>query len=100
MTESPLVAATTSVLLVIVVAVASYLIYLGLVFPRDAVPDRTPSAALDGSLDGGGKRPAALAGASALNPKSLVLFVAFLPQFVRPPCRNPLALQLAVLGLV
>jgi threonine/homoserine/homoserine lactone efflux protein len=39
-------------------------------------------------------------GVSALNPKSLVLFVAFLPQFVRPTAPWPLGVQLVVLGLV
>ena len=37
---------------------------------------------------------------SGLNPKALVVFVALLPQFVRPGAAWPVELQLAVLGLV
>ena len=40
------------------------------------------------------------AGVSALNPKGLLLFLALLPQFTSPHGRWPLAVQLAVLGVV
>ena len=40
------------------------------------------------------------AGVSALNPTGLLLFLALLPQFTSPHGRWPLAVQLAVLGVV
>jgi threonine/homoserine/homoserine lactone efflux protein len=39
-------------------------------------------------------------GVSGLNPKGLLIFVALLPQFANPHGTLPLAVQLAVLGLV
>lgn len=39
-------------------------------------------------------------GVSGLNPKGLLIFVALLPQFTTPTASWPLALQMAVLGLV
>ncbi|MDQ2847184.1 MAG: LysE family translocator [Actinomycetota bacterium] len=39
-------------------------------------------------------------GVSALNPKGLLIFLAMLPQFARPTGSWPVALQLAVLGLI
>jgi threonine/homoserine/homoserine lactone efflux protein len=76
----------------------AYLLYLGIANLRHA-----PTA----SAHGGDDQPAAKhpvrflrrgIGVSTLNPKSLLFFVAFLPQFTHPTAAWPIPAQLAVLG--
>lgn len=95
----PLVAAAPSALLVITLLGASYLIYLGTGILRSA-GHAGQSAEVASPASGAGRLFGRGVGVSALNPKSLVLFVAFLPQFVRPTAPWPPVVQLGVLGLV
>jgi threonine/homoserine/homoserine lactone efflux protein len=95
----PLVAAAPAALVVITILGASYLIYLGIGVLRSA--GHAQHTADDGAFSSdAGRLLRRGIGVSALNPKSLVLFVAFLPQFVRPTAPWPLTVQLVVLGLV
>lgn len=109
---APLVATAPLALVVIALAGAAYLVYLGVGIVRasarahSSTPATTtaePAEVLPGG-PGAGSSAGRLVwrgvGVSALNPKSLVLFVAFLPQFVRPSAPWPVAVQLAVLGLL
>lgn len=92
----PLVAAAPMALVVLTVVGAMYLIYLGvstLRSPPGKVPEVgevTPLSRASFLLRG--------VGVSALNPKALLFFLAFLPQFARPSAPWPLAGQLFVLG--
>jgi threonine/homoserine/homoserine lactone efflux protein len=98
----PLVASEPAALAVITIAGAAYLFYLGVSILRSsrhhpqpvlsAVPDAAPSG--DRQLVRRG------IGVSALNPKGLLFFVAFLPQFARPASSWPFSVQLIVLGAV
>jgi threonine/homoserine/homoserine lactone efflux protein len=102
----PLVAAAPAALVVIAVAGASYLVHLGIGIWRSAghPPAGDSTAVPSGASAIGAAQAGQLlwrgVGVSALNPKSLVLFVAFLPQFVRTSAPWPITVQLAVLGLV
>jgi len=96
---APLVAAAPGALTVITVLGATYLMYLGIGVLRNSGHEQHTAASAPASA-GTGRILRRGIGVSALNPKSLVLFVAFLPQFVRPSAPWPLAVQLAVLGLV
>lgn len=96
---APLVAAVPTALVVITVAGASYLIYLGVGILRSSGTTHT-AASNAPPLSGGGRLLRRGIGVSALNPKSLVLFIAFLPQFISPQAPWPLAVQLTVLGCV
>jgi len=92
----PLIAAAPTAMVVLTVMGAAYLIYLGvgiLCCPAPGVPDACEVAPLSrsGSVLRG-------VGVSALNPKALLFFLAFLPQFARPAAPWPLAAQLFVLG--
>ncbi|MFD7511428.1 LysE family translocator [Streptomyces sp. NPDC059853] len=77
---------------------AAYLVWLGATaLARPAAP----------AAEAGGEAPASRwakvlkgAGISGLNPKALLLFVALLPQFTSRDSGWPLAVQLALLGLV
>lgn len=73
---------------------AAYLIFLGVKLLRSAsdanLGDLTDKAAIPAS---GVFRHATAV--TALNPKSIVFFIAFVPQFIRP--ENPLLLQFAIL---
>jgi threonine/homoserine/homoserine lactone efflux protein len=91
-----LVAAAPAALVTLTLLGGAYLIWLGvgiLHAPADAgvageagSPPATGSAVLRGM------------GVSALNPKSLLFFLAFLPQFAKTSAPWPFAAQLAVLG--
>lgn len=92
----PLVAAAPETLVVMTVVGATYLIYLGVGILR------SPPAGVSGA---GGVAPISRpdsvlrgVGVSALNPKALLFFLAFLPQFARPAAPWPLTGQLFVLG--
>ena len=73
---------------------AAYLVYLGIRLLR-----ARPGAGLAEATAGRKTRPSALFGhaftVTALNPKSIAFFIAFVPQFLRPEA--PLAPQFAIL---
>jgi threonine/homoserine/homoserine lactone efflux protein len=94
---APLVAAAPLALTVLTVTGAGYLIYLGLGILRR--PHPVPGAAQAPNAPPG-RMIVQGAGVSALNPKSLLFFLAFLPQFTRPSAAWPAAIQLVVLGAV
>ncbi len=78
-----LLAASATVFAVVKWAGALYLVYLGMKMWRS--PGRVPSAELD-ALAGSGPHAAIFRQAfvvTMLNPKSIVFFIAFLPQFIR-----------------
>lgn len=92
----PLVAAAPMALVVLTVVGAMYLIYLGVSTLRSP-PGKVPEVGEVTPLS----RASFLlrsVGVSALNPKALLFFLAFLPQFARPSAPWPLAGQLFVLG--
>lgn len=101
---APVVAAAPAALVALTVVGAGYLVWVGTGILRSAP---TPAAAPDAAPVAVRVRGAGTArtvrqgvGVSALNPKSLLFFLAFLPQFARPAAPWPFAVQLAVLGLV
>jgi threonine/homoserine/homoserine lactone efflux protein len=93
---SALVAASATGFTVVKLAGAAYLMWLGV---RTLMSASAPPPAL-GTLDtadAGALRQGVLT--EALNPKTALFFVTFLPQFCQPE-HGPIALQIAVLGLV
>lgn len=92
---APVVAAAPAALVVLTTAGAGYLIYLGVGIIRDTRVDEPPAAVSPTSARGALIRGL---GVSVLNPKSLLFFLAFLPQFARASAPWPLALQLLMLG--
>jgi threonine/homoserine/homoserine lactone efflux protein len=92
---SALLAASATAFTIVKYAGAAYLIWLGIATLRSA---SAPPPALGGT---GSDRRAFRQGAltEALNPKTALFFVTFLPQFCQPE-QGPLALQLAVLGTI
>jgi threonine/homoserine/homoserine lactone efflux protein len=93
---APLIAARPAALAVLTVVGAGYLLYVGasiLRSPASVSPEHRPNAP-DGRL-------AAVRrglGVSAMNPKSLLFFLAFLPQFARAKAPWPFSMQLLTLG--
>jgi threonine/homoserine/homoserine lactone efflux protein len=93
---APVVAAAPVALSVLTFVGAAYLVYVGFGILRGNRSEQL----------GHGDPPTTNAlhavwrgvGVSALNPKSLLFFLAFLPQFAQPSAPWPLAAQLAVLG--
>jgi threonine/homoserine/homoserine lactone efflux protein len=85
-----LVAASPDALLVLKLSGAAYLLYMGIRALRGATQAATPAA--------GGKLYRQGLLVDALNPKTAMFFVAFLPQFIDPT--GNVALQTLVLGLV
>ena len=73
---------------------AAYLLWLGVMTLRSA---KAPPPSIAHESDARALRQGILT--EALNPKTALFFVTFLPQFCQPE-RGPLAWQLAVLGLV
>jgi threonine/homoserine/homoserine lactone efflux protein len=92
---APIVAAAPLALVVLTVAGAGYLIYLGLGILRR--PSSAPEMA-EAPNATPGRVVLRGVGVSALNPKSLLFFLAFLPQFTRPSAAWPVGIQLMVLG--
>lgn len=121
----PLIAASPVALVIVTVGGAIYLSYLGITILRGSGRRRTAEPSADAPAEqsesdnvaharesdgavitrtSSPSKPQRLllkgAGVSTLNPKALVLFVAFLPQFVSSSAPWPLVVQLAVLGLL
>ena len=84
-----LVAASPDALLVLKLSGAAYLLYMGIRALRGAAHEATPAAS--------GKLYRQGLVVDALNPKTAMFFVAFLPQFIDPT--GNVALQTLVLGL-
>ena len=89
------IAATPSVLTVLTVVGAAYLMWLGIGMlrsPGALHADRSSDATASGGhvLRG--------IGVSGLNPKGLLVFLSLLPQFTAPHASWPVPIQLAVLG--
>lgn len=111
---APLVAAAPAALLALTVLGAVYLIWVGTGILRDPSAAANVTESLKGdSLNvvaeegvaptASQRSHAGLAlrqgvGVSMLNPKALLFFLAFLPQFARPSAPWPFGVQLAVLG--
>lgn len=91
---SALLAASATAFSVVKYAGAAYLLWLGITTLRSA--NAPPPALADGS-DARALRQGIVT--EALNPKTALFFVTFLPQFCQPE-HGPLAWQLVVLGLV
>lgn len=98
----PLVASVPSALVALTVVGAAYLLCLGVGILRTSGADqRASTATMPAPARAGGARTVRRGiGVSALNPKGLLFFVAFLPQFARPADSWPLPVQLVVLGAV
>jgi threonine/homoserine/homoserine lactone efflux protein len=94
---APLVAAEPTVLVVLTLVGAAYLLHLGVGILRQPPAD-LPTAGQPPEVGSTVKALRQGVGVSALNPKALLFFLAFLPQFARPGAPWPLAVQLAVLG--
>jgi threonine/homoserine/homoserine lactone efflux protein len=92
---SALLAASATGFTIVKYAGAAYLIWLGISALRSA-SDPPPVLGASGS-DRRAFRQGALT--EALNPKTALFFVGFLPQFCQPE-QGPLALQVAVLGTI
>ena len=85
-----LVAASPDALLVLKLSGAAYLVWMGVRTLRGAAQEATPAAS--------GKLYRQGLVVDALNPKTAMFFVAFLPQFIDPT--GNVALQTLVLGLI
>ena len=92
-----LIAGSPPLLTVLTSMGAAYLVWLGagmLRRPPGVRPDAEPEPS------SWVRQAAKGLGTSGLNPKVLLLFLALLPQFVRPDARWPVATQIMALGLV
>ena len=76
---------------------AVYLLWLGI---TTVTRPPAPGAAADRASQSWVRRVTKGAGVSGLNPKALLLFLAFLPQFLTHGAAWPFAAQIALLGLV
>jgi threonine/homoserine/homoserine lactone efflux protein len=83
--------------LVLTVFGAVYLLWLGI---TTVTGPPAPMVATDRAERSWVRRAAKGAGVSGLNPKALLLFLAFLPQFLTHGAAWPFAAQIALLGLV
>lgn len=93
-----LVASRPSLMAALTVAGAAYLAWIGYRVLRH--PPTPAVAGDDAALDAWHRWMARGFGVSALNPKALLLFLAILPQFASGRAPWPIAVQIAVLGLV
>jgi threonine/homoserine/homoserine lactone efflux protein len=91
------IARSPLVLTVLTVFGAVYLLWLGI---TTVIRPPAPGAAADRASQPWVRRAAKGAGVSGLNPKALLLFLAFLPQFLTHGAAWPFAAQIALLGLV
>ena len=91
------IARSPLVLTMLTVFGAVYLLWLGV---TTVTRPPAPTVATDRAERSWLRRAAKGAGVSGLNPKALLLFVAFLPQFLTHGAAWPLAAQIALLGLV
>ena len=96
---SAILAASATAFTVVKYLGAAYLIWLGVQAIRSARQSPMGAGSPTGSAgpDRGALRQGALT--EALNPKTALFFLTFLPQFCQPE-NGPLALQIAVLGLL
>jgi threonine/homoserine/homoserine lactone efflux protein len=92
---APVVAAAPPALAALTVAGAGYLVYLGLGTLRRPGPVSDTAGAPPATA---GRMVLRGVGVSTLNPKALLFFLAFLPQFTRPSAAWPVGIQLIVLG--
>jgi threonine/homoserine/homoserine lactone efflux protein len=93
----PLATAAPLALVILTVAGAAYLIYLGIAILRSPAALDLPGPQNTSPVRAGFLLRRGV-GVSALNPKALLFFLAILPQFVRPAAAWPAALQMAALG--
>lgn len=95
------VAASTQAYVVLKIAGAAYVVYLGVQAIRHRADARLALDSVDTSVARASARRSLRVGftVGVTNPKTIVFFVAFLPQFVNEPAGHAGA-QLAVLGLV
>ncbi|MGD9985757.1 LysE family translocator [Pseudonocardia sp.] len=95
---APLVAAEPTALLVLSMVGAAYLLHVGVGMLRSPVAADIPIDAGAPATGSVGRAVRQGLGVSTLNPKALLFFLAFLPQFANPGAPWPFAIQLAVLG--
>lgn len=93
---APLVAAIPAALLMLTLVGGAYLIYVGTGILRRPSELAMPDGSMGVVGPGGAVKQGV--GVSALNPKALLFFLAFLPQFTRADAPWPMPAQLAVLG--
>jgi threonine/homoserine/homoserine lactone efflux protein len=93
---SALVAASATAFTVVKLVGAGYLVWLG-VRALMSAKEPPPAVGAETASDAGAFRQGVLT--EALNPKTALFFVTFLPQFCQPE-NGPIALQVAVLGLI
>jgi threonine/homoserine/homoserine lactone efflux protein len=94
---SALLAASASTFAVVRYLGAAYLIWLGIRMIRSGRDDESWAGSGRSRSDARAFRQGVVT--EALNPKTALFFVSFLPQFVQPQA-GPLAAQLAVLGVI
>ncbi|MCG5214871.1 LysE family translocator [Streptosporangium sp. KLBMP 9127] len=92
-----LVARSPLVMTALTVAGAAYLVWLGI---STLARPSAPRAGAEPAADSWMRQLVKGAGISGLNPKVFLLFLALLPQFADPDAACPVAVQIAVLGLV
>ncbi|MGW3485512.1 LysE family translocator [Rhodococcus indonesiensis] len=95
-----LIARTPTVLTVLTVAGAGYLVWLGAAMLLGPAAQPTAAAGVGGDAVSWIRQAATGLGISGLNPKVLLLFLALLPQFTDPAASWPTVLQIVLLGMV
>ena len=93
---SALIAASAALFSIIKYIGAAYLVFLGVRAMIDKAPAEFPSGGIPMSAQKAFRQAILV---EALNPKTALFFLAFLPQFVRPE-HGSIALQLALLGIL
>jgi threonine/homoserine/homoserine lactone efflux protein len=95
---APVVAATPAATVVLPIVGAAYLLYLGVATLRHAPATTSPHTHVPAAPASTRRFLRRGIGVSGLNPKSVLFFLAFLPQFTRADAAWPLPVQLAFLG--